>query len=325
MEKANYSTGTEMNGYGGYQRGFTPFDNLNEAQYYALQHNRNHRNMTQVYSSNDNRSNMTVQIRMFANEPFGGDQDQSSKKTGPEYQTTAQKINNFNKEVIRKYDAPPPKTADQPRKVINVFNEDFDPHDAPVEKNKDYLKNEMIFFDIQDQVRAHGGNPSHGQDTKPSSFPQSMEITKRVDRNQPNTVSQTHHIENVMRSQNMNLSEHHTAKFDENQDFDHIGDTKSRKSGPANMSIRQGHGGKSTDKVSSHAMSQVESQMMDDQSGGFPRSKIRSQDQNRVAKFLKKQQVIKTDDPILKFTNYQSYRQLKSGQGTRQQKSIKSN
>lgn len=113
---------------------------------------------------------MTVQIRMFANEPFASlNQDQMSKKTGPEYQTTAQKISGFNKEVIRKYDAPP-KTADHPRpqKVINVFDEDFDPHEAPIDKNKDYLKNEMIFFDIQDQVRKYGGG---GQQTKSSSFP----------------------------------------------------------------------------------------------------------------------------------------------------------
>lgn len=48
---------------------------------------------------------------MFANEPYGLDQDQASKKTGPEYQTISQKINGFNKEVIRKYDAPP-KTAE---------------------------------------------------------------------------------------------------------------------------------------------------------------------------------------------------------------------
>lgn len=124
--------------------------------------------MTQVYSSgNDNRSNMTVQIRMFANEPFASlDHDQLSKKTGPEYQTTAQKISGFNKEVIRKYDAP--KTAEPARRAINVFDQDFDPHEADVEKNKDYLKNEMIFFDIQDQVRKYGGG---GQNTKSSSFP----------------------------------------------------------------------------------------------------------------------------------------------------------
>jgi hypothetical protein len=45
--------------------------------------------------------------------------------------------------------------------------------------------------------------------------------------------------------------------------------------------------------------------------------KVRDEEQFRVAKYLKRQDKIREEDPIVKYTHYQTYRQLKSGQGQR--------
>jgi hypothetical protein len=42
--------------------------------------------------------------------------------------------------------------------------------------------------------------------------------------------------------------------------------------------------------------------------GGYPKSQIRSFDHHRVSSFLNKREVIRDDDPLNKFTYYQSYR-----------------
>ena len=42
--------------------------------------------------------------------------------------------------------------------------------------------------------------------------------------------------------------------------------------------------------------------------GGFNRDAIRSQDQQRVEKYVKNQEKLKNDNPIMKFVNYQSYK-----------------
>ena len=50
---------------------------------------------------------------------------------------------------------------------------------------------------------------------------------------------------------------------------------------------------------------------------GYPRSKVRKQDRKKVDKYLKNRLTVKSDDPIVKFTNFQSYKHIKSRQPLR--------
>lgn len=97
------------------------------------------------------------------------------------------------------------------------------------------------------------------------------------------------------------LSDHKTANFEEEKTSDHM------VNGPQ-YDINESKGSRPKKSRGSNIMSE---------DSGYPRSQIRSQDRQRVENFLQRKDRIKDDDPLTKFTLYQSYRQLKSGQSQR--------
>ena len=101
------------------------------------------------------------------------------------------------------------------------------------------------------------------------------------------------------------MSDHRTANFEEEKTSE-------------NMVNGPQYAG--TESRASRPKKSRQSNVISEESG-YPRSQIRSQDRQRVESFLSRREKMKEDDPLTKFTLYQSYRQLKSGQSQRKEKS----